>query len=589
MEEASSSTDLFDFLLEGTPPGESERNRRPSFFDGIQDMELDKKKEMVEELEAKKMFFKAAQIQQNIIDVVRSQVDMQPEGDMYDVCDLQEHHADLLLACSTHARHNEAAAILSDALQRLKERSPDHASLAQQGRLMSKLAKLYRGVDGLGEKHNPAKSKSFFTNSIIYLSRAGQFLPEDFLTVGVAMVEFHEANSQPGLAKELKTRILDTMKQRSPDLKFEWNTYQRSRKESVLDWCQKEGFCSKELRFRFDVVQPSKHSDTSPLHLAVQKGQRERVEEMLVEVNDVDFPDIVGLTPLLLAASKRQSEIVQVLLNYGASTEIRTSDDRTALHLCMDEDARGGVRVTKCLLEGDTKLIDQRDSKGRTALHLAVMKGHLKITSLLLDQQTSPSIVNITEENGKTALLVAVESNFQKHSRSQTSPSSPLRRMATSGTAVSTATSNTTSSTNTSTTPSSRRSSQSQTTRPGPRPNSKANIIELLLEKSADPTIADHTDNLPLHSACKQNDIETVRLLLQARARFDRDLVNQAGPMRATPMIAAVREGHVAVVRELVGWGANPNLADVTGRSARDYARQPGARKHELLQALQGL
>ncbi|KAF3000582.1 hypothetical protein E8E14_006883 [Neopestalotiopsis sp. 37M] len=568
-QEELDSADRFEFLLIDAIHSE-EGHRRPSFLDGIEDVELRELKEEVRTLQSKRMYHKAAQIQHRIIEIARSQIDGEGQDD---ICDLQEQHADLLLECSTPARLQEATTILSDALQRQKERAPSKASLHQQGRLMSKLAKLYRDGDGLGETHKPGKSKSFFTNSIIYLYHAKTFLPTDFLTVGEAMVHFSEANSEPARARDIKKRILDTLKQRAPDFEYNWDEFKIVQDQTVLDWCREQGFSADQLQFRFDAVQASNHGNTSPLHLAIHEGKKEMVEKMLVEVDDVNLPDRSGMTPLLLAARKRQSEIAQVLLAYGASTEARTRDEKTALHLCLEEDSKRGVKVTQCLLDGHPELIDLLDQEGKTALHLAVLKGHQSIASLLLERNANP---DIQEENGKTPLLMAVESRIPESARGQNN----ISRVSTTVT---------TSSMTSSTTSGSRRSSQNSQ-RPGtgstPRRNSRGTIIALLLEHGANPTIADHTDNLPLHSACKQDDIETVKLLLENWTQPGRSLVNQPGPMKATPIIIAVKGQHVAIVRELVRWGANANQRDRAGHSAEDYARKPGARKHELIEAL---
>ncbi|KAF7524146.1 hypothetical protein G7054_g11525 [Neopestalotiopsis clavispora] len=582
IQEEPSQTDLFGFLLEeATVPTQDGGLRRPSLFAGLKDVELRNMEEKVQDLKSQRMFHKAAQIQQSIVEMVKSQVDVE---DTDDICHLQEQHADLLLECSTPARIQEATTILSDALQRQKDRAPRHAS-----RLMSKLAKLYQNRDRLGDAHNPRRSKSFFTNSIVYLSRAESFLPDDFLTVGAAMVHFYEANSEPGLAKEIEQRILDTMKQRGPDFLYDWDNYSRIQEESVLSWCQQQGFNAYQSQFRFNTIQASHNGNTSPLHLAVHQGKKEIVEKMVVELDDVDLLDDNGITPLLLAARKRESGIAQVLLKYGASTELRTPEGKSALHLCLEEDSKGGVKVTECLLNWNPELIYRLDEKGRTALHLAVMKGHQKIASLLLQRSANVEVqtrggkkyADIQEENGKTPLLMAVESRTPKPIRAQTN----LGRMSTASTSA------TIPSMDSSTSSGSRRSSQtsySHATGSSSKPASRIAIIALLLDNGANPTIPDYTDNLPLHSACKQNDIETVKLLLQKWAQHGRDLVNQPGPMRATPIIAAVRGQHVAIVRELIRWGANPSLKDSTGKSAGDYARHPATRKHDLTRALQG-
>lgn len=562
--EESLSESVFDLLFKDAPM-ETNEQRRPSVLDEIQALKITKLEEKVQGLTEKRMFFKASQVQKEIVEMVGSQVDVQLDPD---ICDPQEQQANLLLECYTTARHSEAAKILFDVLRRQKERLKTDVSLEQrQGRLLSKLAKLFRDEDGLGVLHDAGKSRIFFRSSLDSLYRMNPFPAEEFLAVGAAMVGFHEANSDFDQAKELETRIPRLIKQHCPNFQFNWSDYRNDSERSVLQWCRQQGFRANELSFRFDVAQPSKDPTQpplpSPLHLAIQKGDKDMVGKMLVEVEAIDLRDNDGMTPLMLAAQMRRSDIAGLLLKYNAATDLLTLDGRTCLHLCLEGDAQRGVQVTTLLLDNSPSLIESKDGKGRTALHLAVSKGHKRICKILLERQADP---NTQDECGKTALLMAIESHARDHGHSQTS----LARVSTS---------------------SSRRSShssQGQPTWPTPRPNPKFSIIQLLLDNDADPTIDDYTDNLPLHGACKQNDIETVKLLLRNRARYGGDLANQRGPMETTPVIAAVKNQDVIAVRELIRCGASPSLTDSTGRSAIDHANLRGTWRSELLRALRG-
>jgi ankyrin repeat protein len=98
--------------------------------------------------------------------------------------------------------------------------------------------------------------------------------------------------------------------------------------------------------------------------------------------------------------------------------------------------------------------------------------------------------------------------------------------------------------------------------------------LNFLLAKGADPNIRDGQGNTPLYLATQIGWAEGVSLLLDARA-----LVDQANNGGETPLIRAVQNRDMTVVRLLLAAGANPAKHDTgAGMSARDYAvRDPRA------------
>jgi uncharacterized protein len=89
-----------------------------------------------------------------------------------------------------------------------------------------------------------------------------------------------------------------------------------------------------------------------------------------------------------------------------------------------------------------------------------------------------------------------------------------------------------------------------------------------LLQKGANPNIADRNKVTPLMLATQLNFIEGVDWLLRYKA--DIDQANRSGE---TALILAVQLRNEEIVRALVKKGANPDKTDtVAGLSARDYA-----------------
>lgn len=94
---------------------------------------------------------------------------------------------------------------------------------------------------------------------------------------------------------------------------------------------------------------------------------------------------------------------------------------------------------------------------------------------------------------------------------------------------------------------------------------------QFLIDRGADPDIADKKDLTPLLLAVRLGFVEAVQALAKAGARVD--LANGAGE---TPLISAVHNRNIVLIRILMQAGANPDKTDSSGRSARDYAELPG-------------
>jgi uncharacterized protein len=99
-----------------------------------------------------------------------------------------------------------------------------------------------------------------------------------------------------------------------------------------------------------------------------------------------------------------------------------------------------------------------------------------------------------------------------------------------------------------------------------------------LLQKGADPNIADKNKVTPLMLSTQLNYAEGVDWLIRYKANVDQ--TNRSGE---TALILAVNLNYKEMVRVLLKAGANPNKRDsITGSSARDYASRD-RRKSDIL------
>ena len=96
---------------------------------------------------------------------------------------------------------------------------------------------------------------------------------------------------------------------------------------------------------------------------------------------------------------------------------------------------------------------------------------------------------------------------------------------------------------------------------------SSPEMAKSLIAKGANVNVHDGRGVTPLQLAVTLGFPEGVELLVSQRARVDEP--NSEGE---TPLISAVHRRDTALMRVLLKAGANPDRADNSGRSARDYA-----------------
>ena len=92
-----------------------------------------------------------------------------------------------------------------------------------------------------------------------------------------------------------------------------------------------------------------------------------------------------------------------------------------------------------------------------------------------------------------------------------------------------------------------------------------------LLNRGANPNIADRRGVTPLMRASQLGFFDGVQHLVSKGARVEAP--NETGE---TPLILAVHRRDTAMMRVLLGAGADPDRSDNSGRSARDYAEIEG-------------
>jgi len=101
-------------------------------------------------------------------------------------------------------------------------------------------------------------------------------------------------------------------------------------------------------------------------------------------------------TPLVYAAKEGLVEVVQVLLEGGASVERSNANQQTALHTAA---LKGEEEVCRLLLDWGAK-VNPLDKWKDTPLHHAAWKGSLTVVKLLVERGAD---VRVKNEDGQTA------------------------------------------------------------------------------------------------------------------------------------------------------------------------------------------
>ncbi len=113
---------------------------------------------------------------------------------------------------------------------------------------------------------------------------------------------------------------------------------------------------------------------------AAKDGDLVEVERLPEAGIDVNYHcDKHDGTALIWAAINGHTEIVEILLNFGADGNKQMTFGFTAL---MDAAENGHTEVVELLIDEGAK-VNLKDNKGRTALMLASQEGHTEIVELL--------------------------------------------------------------------------------------------------------------------------------------------------------------------------------------------------------------
>lgn len=136
---------------------------------------------------------------------------------------------------------------------------------------------------------------------------------------------------------------------------------------------------------------------------ASRDGEVEEVKQLLVEGADIEAKDADGFTPLMWASTNGHREVVEILIDKGADVNATSIQGYSPL---SEASFSGHAEVLVILIQAGAD-INQQDREGWSSLHLAVREGQLTIAKVLLMNG-----VDIDAQNkltGATPLTLAAE------------------------------------------------------------------------------------------------------------------------------------------------------------------------------------
>ena len=293
----------------------------------------------------------------------------------------------------------------------------------------------------------------------------------------------------------------------------------------------------------------------SLLHLAATKGQSVHLRRLLdcgECVNSTSPDGECKETPLMLAARFNEEDVLEFLVENGASLKIQDEDGFTPIHHA----ARGGkIRNVLRLIDFGADVI-QGSYEGISAVHLAAENGHVDIIRLLLEQGAN---VNQVDREGVTPVMLAArgghleairflfENRGDLNAHSFFDDAMPIHYAA--------------SGEHTSVVKFLLEKGSSVFAKAYEQESvlhlaSSLELVSLLVEQGADIHARDIYEHTPLHYAAKKGQTDTVNYLLDHGA--DVNARASSGIAQTYPPLwSALKGGHAATAKILIERGTN--------------------------------
>uniref|UniRef100_A0A674ASL5 Ankyrin 1 n=1 Tax=Salmo trutta TaxID=8032 RepID=A0A674ASL5_SALTR len=287
-------------------------------------------------------------------------------------------------------------------------------------------------------------------------------------------------------------------------------------------------------------IQAKTKNGLSPIHMAAQGDHMDCVRQLLQYNAEIDDITLDHLTPLHVAAHCGHHRMAKVLLDKGAKANARALNGFTPLHIACK---KNHMRSMDLLLKHSASLEAVTES-GLTPLHVAAFMGHLNIVKNLLHRGASPNASNVVRVD-VCVLMILHGLVMPSHVSSAHAESvsvcvcvskqkgfTPLHVACKYG---------------------------------------KVDVVELLLERGANPNAAGKNGLTPLHVAVHHNNLDVVKLLVSKGGNAHSTARNGY-----TPLHIAAKQNQMEAAGCLLQYGASANAESLQGVTPLHLASQEG-------------
>ena len=292
-----------------------------------------------------------------------------------------------------------------------------------------------------------------------------------------------------------------------------------------------------------------KHGQTA-LMLACKNGHNECAEVLIQNGVDKDLQDNKGNSAVMIACDNGYSECVESLIRKGANIDLQDNDHegRSALmRLC---DKQGNDDIFRLLLESCAN-VNLQDQLGKTALMIAIASNHNKAVSMLLEHGAH---LDMQDNEGNTALITAASKNNLSSVEILVNKGADMNIQ----------------------------------NKQGRNPlmiacNQEArSYVKLLVERGVDTNLQDNEGLTALIIASERGEAEIIELLT-SRSQAKVDLQDHKGKTALMHIVESLKKSEqlfeqfgAKVITLLIEYGANIDLQDNSGWSALMMACQNG-------------
>ncbi|XP_078348823.1 transient receptor potential cation channel subfamily A member 1-like isoform X2 [Oculina patagonica] len=274
----------------------------------------------------------------------------------------------------------------------------------------------------------------------------------------------------------------------------------------------------------------------TPILRASLSGHVEIIEQLLDKGASIcPLPGSTAPSPLMCAVKRGHHRAILFLLQRGSPIDLRDSHQRTCLHVAAYS---ANVETVDIILKnGGKELIDSLDRDSRTPIHYAAAKGSREIVQKLLDAGANVNVKDIEEkvpihmatESGSLACVRALlDANLKSLHSAEYRLRTPIHYAAFEG---------------------------------------HVHLVKFLLDKGANPDQRDENHLTPILLAARLDHYQTIVMLLDHGAK-----IGTVSKNKTTAIDIAAYFGNPRTVRLLLDRGADVKNKSVFGKGCLDSA-----------------